>query len=84
SLVYDISGLSHTRVMGLMTMGPVVIEPEKLRPYFIETKVLFDKLKKLEIPGIQMKYLSMGMSDSYPVAVEEGANLVRIGSKIFA
>jgi uncharacterized pyridoxal phosphate-containing UPF0001 family protein len=44
---------------------------------------LFDRIKTLGIPGVTMKYLSMGMTDSYRVAIEEGANIVRIGSKIF-
>ena len=66
-----------------MTMGPSLEDPTGLRPYFHETKQLFNTLKKLQIPNIEMKYLSMGMSDSYRIAIEEGANIVRIGSKIF-
>jgi uncharacterized pyridoxal phosphate-containing UPF0001 family protein len=66
-----------------MTMGPRYGDPEKARPYFRETKNVFDKIKGLNITNVEMKYLSMGMTNSYPVALEEGANLVRIGSKIF-
>ena len=83
SLVHEISGLSHVRVMGLMTMGPFTANPESLRPCFAETKLIFDRLQKLDLPNVEMKYLSMGMSDSYRIAIEEGANIVRIGSKIF-
>ena len=82
-LVRDISGLSHVRVMGLMTMGPRSGDPEDSRAYFVETKRIFDKIKKLELPDTEMKYLSMGMTNSYKIALEEGANIVRIGSKIF-
>jgi pyridoxal phosphate enzyme (YggS family) len=82
-LVRKCAVLSHIRVMGLMTMGPVVAEPEKLRPYFAETRIIFEKLQGLDLPAVQIKYLSMGMSDSYHIAIEEGANIIRIGSKIF-
>lgn len=78
-----ISQLRYVRVMGLMTMGPVVNDPEELRPYFKEMKNLFDQIKNLQIPNTEIKYLSMGMSDSYKVAIEEGANIVRIGTKLF-
>ena len=69
-------------VSGIMTMGPVVDDPEKMRPYFRLTKEIFDRLNKtygFEGGGI----LSMGMSDSYAVAIEEGATLVRVGRKLF-
>ena len=66
-----------------MTMGPEVGDPEDARPYFVETKKVFDHLKELDLPGVFMKNLSMGMTNSYRVAIEEGANIVRIGSKIF-
>jgi len=73
----------NMRIKGLMTMGPAFGDPEDARPYFIATKKLFDKLKALNIPGVEMRYLSMGMTNSYRVAIEEGANLIRIGTKIF-
>ena len=56
---------------------------EDARPYFRETKRIFESIKKMGIPNVEMKYLSMGMSNSYKVALEEGANIVRIGTKIF-
>jgi len=58
-------------------------QPEELRPYFRETRKLYDKIARLGLPRVEMKYLSMGMTDSYKTAIEEGANLVRIGSRIF-
>jgi pyridoxal phosphate enzyme (YggS family) len=82
-LVKDISSLKNIRVEGLMTMGPRFGDPEDSRPYFSETRSLFNEIKGLSLANIDMKYLSMGMTNSYKVALEEGANIVRIGSKIF-
>jgi len=82
-LVRDISGLQNIKIMGLMTMGPRFGNPEDSRPYFVETKRIFNKIKRLGLPNVEMKYLSMGMTNSYKIAIEEGANIVRIGTKIF-
>jgi pyridoxal phosphate enzyme (YggS family) len=82
-LILKISNLSNLRVQGLMTMGPRFGYPEDARPYFKATKKAFDRLKKLDIPNVEMKYLSMGMSNSYKIAIEEGANIIRIGTKLF-
>ncbi len=82
-LIRDISTLKNIKVMGLMTMGPQVGDPEDARPCFAETKKLYERIKELNLPNVEMKYLSMGMTNSYRVAVEEGANIIRIGSKIF-
>ena len=82
-LAREISALQNIKVMGLMTMGPRFGNPEDSRPYFVETRRIFQRIGKLNLPNIEMKYLSMGMTNSYRVAVEEGANIVRIGSKIF-
>ncbi|MBU0616072.1 MAG: YggS family pyridoxal phosphate-dependent enzyme [Nanoarchaeota archaeon] len=79
-LVKDVSKLKNLKVKGLMTMAPNV---KDVRPYFKLTKDLFDKIKNLKIPNVDMEILSMGMSDSYKVAAQEGANLVRIGTGIF-
>jgi pyridoxal phosphate enzyme (YggS family) len=83
ALIKAISGLPNIKVKGLMTMGPRFGNPEDSRPYFVTTKRLFERIKALKIPNVEMKYLSMGMTNSYPVALEEGANLVRIGTLIF-
>jgi pyridoxal phosphate enzyme (YggS family) len=82
-LVTEISSLKNIKVMGLMTMGPLSQDPEAFRPYFAETKGIFERLKALSLPNVEMKYLSMGMTDSYRVALEEGANIIRIGTRIF-
>ena len=83
SLIKKISDLKNIRVTGLMTMGPFAGDPEDSRPYFKKTKKLFEEIKGMSMPRVEMKYLSMGMSNSYRVALQEGANLVRIGTKIF-
>ena len=83
SLIKKISELENVRVMGLMTMGPFSGDPEHARPYFQKTRQLFKDIEQANFPGIKMKYLSMGMSNSYRVALDEGANLVRIGTRIF-
>lgn len=82
-LIQEISHLENVRIMGLMTMGPFAGDPEESRPYFRKTREIFEKLKTENLPGVEMTYLSMGMSNSYRVALEEGANLVRIGTKLF-
>ncbi len=82
-LIREISVLPNLKVKGLMTMGPRFGNPEDSRPYFVETKKQFDRIKELNLPDIEMKCLSMGMTNSYRIALEEGANIVRIGSKIF-
>ena len=81
-LAEEIRGFGNISLMGLMTMGPAVSDPEELRPYFRKTKALFDEMKRrglFEGDGI----LSMGMSDSWRVAVEEGSTLVRVGRHLF-
>lgn len=83
TLIRAVSRFPHLRILGLMTMGPRSGDPEEARPFFRETKKLFDSLKSLSLPNVEMKYLSMGMSNTYRIALEEGANVVRIGTKIF-
>jgi pyridoxal phosphate enzyme (YggS family) len=82
-LIWEISDLPNLRVQGLMTMGPRFGNPEDARPYFKATKAAFDRLIKAGIPNVEMRYLSMGMSNSYKIAIEEGANIVRIGTLLF-
>ena len=83
TLVREIATLPNVRVQGLMTMGPPFGDPEDARPYFQLTKKLFDSLAAASIDNVDMRHLSMGMSNSYRVAVEEGATIVRIGTKLF-
>ena len=83
ALIKEMSTLENISVVGLMTMGPFTGDPEDARPYFVKTKEIFEELKEMELPRVEMKHLSMGMSNSYRVALEEGANVVRIGTNIF-
>ena len=83
SLVQFISKLDNLNLCGLMTIAPYYEDSEKTRPIFKELKNLFDKLKSLKIQNADLKWLSMGMTQDYIVAVEEGANMVRIGTGIF-
>ncbi|MCX6746675.1 MAG: YggS family pyridoxal phosphate-dependent enzyme [Candidatus Pacearchaeota archaeon] len=83
NLIKYISKLENVKIKGLMTMAPYFDNPEKDRPYFRLTKKLFNEIKSLNIPNVDMEILSMGMSDSYKIAIEEGTNMVRIGTKIF-
>ncbi|MCK4545620.1 YggS family pyridoxal phosphate-dependent enzyme [candidate division WOR-3 bacterium] len=81
--IEKISKLVNIKIKGLMTMGPFSGNPEDARPYFKITKILFDEIKNINIHNVEMKYLSMGMTNSYKIAIEEGANIVRIGTLIF-
>lgn len=83
TLVRALAALPRLRVLGAMTMGPFEGDPEDSRPYFRETRRVFDDLRLKAIPGVDMRHLSMGMSHSWRVAVEEGADIVRIGTAIF-
>jgi pyridoxal phosphate enzyme (YggS family) len=83
SLIRAISPLPNIKVTGLMTMGPRFGDPEESRPYFVTTRKIFERIGKLKIPNVEMRHLSMGMTNSYQIALEEGANMVRIGTKVF-
>ena len=82
-LIRQVSRLSHVRVEGLMTMGTGFGDPESARPYFRLTREIFDRIRQAGIPDVEMRYLSMGMSNTYEVAIEEGASMVRIGTELF-
>jgi pyridoxal phosphate enzyme (YggS family) len=83
ALAQSISTLANLRLMGLMTMGPVMGDPEDSRLYFVTTRQVFAQLQSLAIPNVTMQYLSMGMTNSYRIALQEGANMVRLGTLIF-
>jgi len=82
-LIKAISSLENLAVKGLMTMAPYSDNPENSRPYFSELKNLQKKIINEGIPGIEMAELSMGMTDDFEIAIEEGATIVRIGRAIF-
>jgi pyridoxal phosphate enzyme (YggS family) len=82
-LAAAVAGMEHLHLEGLMTMGPRFGDPGDARPYFRATREAFERLADSDLPNITMRYLSMGMSNSYQIAIEEGANLVRIGTALF-
>jgi pyridoxal phosphate enzyme (YggS family) len=82
-LVQRVGELSHIRVEGLMAVPPFKEDPEEARPYFRALKGLQAELQRLQIPNASLTELSMGMTHDYPIAVEEGATLVRIGTALF-
>ncbi len=78
-----ISGLKDLRLTGLMTVGPLTSDESAARKSFRMLADLFDQIKRLNLPAVELKYLSMGMSQDFETAIEEGSNLVRIGRAIF-
>jgi len=82
-LIRDVSELEHLRLEGLMTIGPRFGNPENSRPYFRRTRKIFERVRDLHLPKVYMRHLSMGMTNSYRVAIEEGSTMVRIGTSIF-
>jgi hypothetical protein len=83
SFITQVGGLEVVRIEGLMTMEPYCEDPEDARPYLRRMRELFERLREAELPGARMDVLSMGMTSSYRVAVEEGATMVRLGTAIF-
>jgi len=77
------SQLSNIKISGLMTITPQAEDPETVRPYLRALRELSESVKAESIPNIEMKYLSMGMSQDFEVAIQEGANILRIGTAIF-
>ncbi|MEG0391766.1 MAG: YggS family pyridoxal phosphate-dependent enzyme [Anaerovoracaceae bacterium] len=73
----------NLKIKGLMCVAPIVEELDEVRPYFREVKAQYDKLKNICHKNLECEVLSMGMSHDYRVAIEEGSNLVRVGSAIF-
>jgi pyridoxal phosphate enzyme (YggS family) len=82
-LIKDTAILENISVKGLMTMAPYSSNPENSRPYFSELRNLQKNIINGGITGIQMEELSMGMTDDFEIAIEEGATIVRIGRAIF-
>jgi PLP dependent protein len=82
-LILQINTLPKLKILGLMTMGPRFGNPEDARPYFKATRSVFEQIKNEKIPNVEMRYLSMGMSNTYKIAIEEGANIIRLGTVLF-
>lgn len=81
-MVEEITALSNVRLLGLMTMAPMVEKPDKARPFYSRLRKIFEEINT-KIPALKLEYLSMGMTQDFEVAIEEGANIVRIGRAIF-
>ena len=81
-LARQIVVLPHLQVDGLMTIAPLVEDPEQVRPVFRTLRLLREQLRT-ELPQCSWQHLSMGMTDDYRIAIEEGATIVRIGRAIF-
>ncbi|MBI4534808.1 MAG: YggS family pyridoxal phosphate-dependent enzyme [Ignavibacteriae bacterium] len=81
--VQGLHAFGNIRIAGLMTIGPFLPDPEASRPMFRQLRLLGEELKDLDQSNVEMKHLSMGMTDDFEVAVEEGATIVRIGTAIF-
>ncbi|MBI2360973.1 MAG: YggS family pyridoxal phosphate-dependent enzyme, partial [Deltaproteobacteria bacterium] len=82
-LLEEVGKLSHLSVEGLMAVPPLRENPEDARPYFRALRELQSELSRLKIPNVELNELSMGMTHDYPVAIEEGATIVRVGTAIF-
>ena len=74
---------THVQIKGLMTIGAFLPDPEAVRPSFARLRQLKERIVCQQFPNVDMKYLSMGMTNDFEAAIEEGANLVRIGTAIF-
>ncbi len=83
SLVEEIAKLENIKIKGLMTIGLFTDDLEKVRPCFVKLRKIFESLKNLKRENIEMRYLSMGMSSDFEIAIEEGANMIRVGTAIF-
>jgi pyridoxal phosphate enzyme (YggS family) len=81
--VKSIVRLEYVRIKGLMTVAPVADNPEKSRPYFGMLKALLDELNRSQVTGYGLEVLSMGMTDDFQAAIEEGSTMVRVGRAIF-
>ncbi|MBN1347761.1 MAG: YggS family pyridoxal phosphate-dependent enzyme [Phycisphaerae bacterium] len=82
-LIEQVQTLSHLQIIGLMTMAPLVDDAEKARPVFARTRELFEEIAGERLAGPGFKHLSMGMSQDFEVAIEEGADVIRVGTAIF-
>lgn len=82
-LLHEVAALERLRVEGLMTIPPAATDPEESRCYFRELRELKDKINDLALANIRIEELSMGMTQDYPVAIGEGATIVRVGTALF-
>ncbi|KNF08720.1 pyridoxal phosphate enzyme YggS family [Gottschalkia purinilytica] len=81
--IESILEFENIKIKGLMTIAPYSENPEDIRFVFKELKSLFEEIKERNYKNVDMKYLSMGMTNDYEIALEEGANMIRVGTGIF-
>ncbi len=81
--IKSVEDFENIKIVGLMTVAPFVEDKEEVRWVFKEMKHLYDKVSSMSFKNVEMKFLSMGMTNDYDVAIEEGANIIRIGTAIF-
>jgi pyridoxal phosphate enzyme (YggS family) len=79
----ELAGLKNLNVLGLMTIAPLLDDPEQSRPYFRQLRELRDEINRQSVLGYRLSALSMGMTDDFVVAIEEGSTMVRLGRAIF-
>lgn len=82
-LVIQMSKLKYLCVEGLMTMEPRFGDPEESQPYFKAIRKVFERIAARNLPNMIMRFLSMGMRNNYQIAIEEDANIIRIGTRLF-
>lgn len=83
AFIDEIAKFSHIRVKGLMTIAPFVENPEENRPYFSRLRKLSVDIEAKKVDNVSMSILSMGMTNDYEIAIEEGATMVRVGTGLF-
>jgi len=83
NLIREMQGLENLKIKGLMTVGPLSDDKQKVRLAFRQLKIIYEKLERVKISNLQLEYLSMGMSSDFEIAIEEGSNMLRIGTAIF-
>ncbi len=81
--VKNMEQFESIKVLGLMTVAPFCENPEDVRWVFKKMKNIYDKISTLNLKNTEMKYLSMGMTNDFEIAIEEGSNIIRIGTAIF-
>ena len=82
-LLHRVDEMNNLQLMGLMCIAPNYDDVEECRPLFSKMRKIFEKVKEISWQTANIKYLSMGMTHDYTIAVEEGANVVRVGTGIF-
>ncbi|UCH95382.1 MAG: YggS family pyridoxal phosphate-dependent enzyme [Candidatus Aminicenantes bacterium] len=75
--------LDRVKITGLMSIPPICDDPEEVRPYFKKIRELKDEINSMNLSNFDIRHLSMGMSEDYEIAVEEGATIIRIGTALF-